>query len=93
LVYKVSARTARATQRNPVSKNQKKKKKKIMQMYVCVCVHMRVCACVYLYVCSCMCMYMCMNVYVFVHACVLKGCHLDFTWKDKTGNVNSLKIL
>jgi hypothetical protein len=25
LVYKVSARTARATQRNPVSKNQKKK--------------------------------------------------------------------
>jgi hypothetical protein len=28
LVYKVSARTARATQRNPVSKNQKKKKKK-----------------------------------------------------------------
>jgi hypothetical protein len=26
LVYKVSARTARATQRNPVSKNQKKKK-------------------------------------------------------------------
>jgi hypothetical protein len=28
LVYKVSPRTARATQRNPVSKNQKKKKKK-----------------------------------------------------------------
>jgi hypothetical protein len=28
LVYKVSYRTARATQRNPVSKNQKKKKKK-----------------------------------------------------------------
>jgi hypothetical protein len=28
LVYKVSSRTARATQRNPVSKNQKKKKKK-----------------------------------------------------------------
>jgi hypothetical protein len=27
-VYKVSSRTARATQRNPVSKNQKKKKKK-----------------------------------------------------------------
>jgi hypothetical protein len=27
LVYKVSSRTARATQRNPVSKNQKKKKK------------------------------------------------------------------
>jgi hypothetical protein len=26
LVYKVSSRTARATQRNPVSKNQKKKK-------------------------------------------------------------------
>jgi hypothetical protein len=29
LVYKVSSRTARATQRNPVSKNQKKKKKKL----------------------------------------------------------------
>jgi hypothetical protein len=28
LVYKVSSRIARATQRNPVSKNQKKKKKK-----------------------------------------------------------------
>jgi hypothetical protein len=28
LLYKVSSRTARATQRNPVSKNQKKKKKK-----------------------------------------------------------------
>jgi hypothetical protein len=28
LVYRVSSRTARTTQRNPVSKNQKKKKKK-----------------------------------------------------------------
>jgi hypothetical protein len=28
LVYRVSSRTARATQKNPVSKNQKKKKKK-----------------------------------------------------------------
>jgi hypothetical protein len=28
LIYKVSSRTARATQRNPVLKNQKKKKKK-----------------------------------------------------------------
>jgi hypothetical protein len=28
LVYRVSSRTARATQRNPVSKNQKKKKEK-----------------------------------------------------------------
>jgi ACT domain-containing protein len=28
LIYNVSSRTARATQRNPVSKNQKKKKKK-----------------------------------------------------------------
>jgi hypothetical protein len=28
LVYRVSSRTARATQRNPVSKNQKKKKKR-----------------------------------------------------------------
>jgi hypothetical protein len=29
LVYKVSSRTARAIQRNPVSENQKKKKKEI----------------------------------------------------------------
>ena len=29
LVYRVSSRTARATQRNPVSKNQKNKNKKI----------------------------------------------------------------
>jgi hypothetical protein len=28
LVYRVSSRTARATQRNPVSKNQKKEKEK-----------------------------------------------------------------
>jgi hypothetical protein len=28
LVYRVSSRTARATQRNPVSRNQKKKKEK-----------------------------------------------------------------
>jgi hypothetical protein len=28
LVYRVSSRTARATQRNPVSKNQKRKEKK-----------------------------------------------------------------
>jgi hypothetical protein len=28
LVYRVSSRTARATQRNPVSKNQKKKKER-----------------------------------------------------------------
>jgi hypothetical protein len=28
LVYRVSSRTARATQRNPVSKNQRKKKRK-----------------------------------------------------------------
>jgi hypothetical protein len=28
LVYRVSSRTAKATQRNPVSKNQKKKKKR-----------------------------------------------------------------
>jgi hypothetical protein len=31
LVYRVSFRTARATQRNPVSKNQKKK------LYICIC--------------------------------------------------------
>jgi hypothetical protein len=30
LVYEVSFRTARAIQRNPVSKSQKKKKKKVM---------------------------------------------------------------
>jgi hypothetical protein len=34
LVYKVSSRTARATQRNPVSKNQKKKKKKKKKNYL-----------------------------------------------------------
>jgi hypothetical protein len=31
LVYKVSSRTARATQRNPASKNQTKKKKKKLE--------------------------------------------------------------
>jgi hypothetical protein len=31
LVYKVSSRTARAIQRNPVSKNQKKKKKSCLK--------------------------------------------------------------
>jgi hypothetical protein len=31
LVYRISSRTARAIQRNPVSKNQKKKKKPIHQ--------------------------------------------------------------
>jgi hypothetical protein len=40
LVYRVSSRTARATQRNPVSKNKKqktkkKKKKKIRLVYKC----------------------------------------------------------
>jgi hypothetical protein len=33
LVYKVSSRTVRATQRNPVSKNQKKKKKKKPKLF------------------------------------------------------------
>jgi hypothetical protein len=32
LVYRVSSRTARATQRNPVSNKQKEKKKKLTQM-------------------------------------------------------------
>jgi hypothetical protein len=32
LVYRVSSRTARATQRNPVSKNQKEKRKKEKKM-------------------------------------------------------------
>jgi hypothetical protein len=43
LVYRVSSRTARITQRNPVSKNQKKKKKDFIifaDMYVCVFVCM-----------------------------------------------------
>jgi hypothetical protein len=31
LVYKVSSRTARATRRNPVSKNQKKKRRRICE--------------------------------------------------------------
>jgi hypothetical protein len=34
LVYKVSARTARATQRNPVSEKKKKKKKKVKKEVV-----------------------------------------------------------
>jgi hypothetical protein len=33
LVYKVSSRTARAIQRNPVSKNQKKKKEEVNKLY------------------------------------------------------------
>jgi hypothetical protein len=33
LVYKVSSRTARATQRNPVSKNKKKKKTRKLKTY------------------------------------------------------------
>jgi hypothetical protein len=32
LVYRVSSRTARVIQRNPVSKNQKKKKKRTFQI-------------------------------------------------------------
>jgi hypothetical protein len=32
LVYKVSSRTARATQRNPVSKNKKQKPKKFKEV-------------------------------------------------------------
>jgi hypothetical protein len=38
LVYRVSSRTARATQRNPVSKNQKKKKKKTKNKKNCLMV-------------------------------------------------------
>jgi hypothetical protein len=33
LVYRVSSRTVRATQRNPVSKNQKKKKKRFIYLF------------------------------------------------------------
>ena len=47
LVYKVSSRTARATQRNPVSKNKIQKKPKLLKKQ-CVCV--------------CVCVYMCMRV-------------------------------
>jgi hypothetical protein len=37
LVYRVSSRTARATQRNPVSgKKKKKKKKKENILYICI---------------------------------------------------------
>jgi hypothetical protein len=35
LIYRVSSRTARATQRNPVSKKTKKKKKKIEEKKKC----------------------------------------------------------
>jgi hypothetical protein len=41
LVYKVSSRTARAIQRNPVSKNKKQTNKNV---YLCVCN-----ACVYVF--------------------------------------------
>jgi hypothetical protein len=42
LIYRVSSRTARATQRHPISKNQKKKKEKEKKILigpngVCVC--------------------------------------------------------
>ena len=36
LVYRVSSRTARATQRNPVSKNQKEKKKTDKMSVICL---------------------------------------------------------
>jgi hypothetical protein len=36
LVYKVSSRTARATQRNPLSKKGEKKKESTMNMWVCL---------------------------------------------------------
>jgi hypothetical protein len=45
LVYKVSSRTARAIQRNPVSKNKKPKKQK-RTVVNGVCVHVCVCVCV-----------------------------------------------
>jgi hypothetical protein len=43
LVYRVSSRTARATQRNPVSKNKNKQTKSnggvfFMALFLCVCV-------------------------------------------------------
>jgi hypothetical protein len=44
----VSSRTARATQRNPVSKNQKKKKRERESVYIYVCmVCVMVCVCVH----------------------------------------------
>jgi hypothetical protein len=36
LVYRVSSRTARATQRNPVLKNQKRKKKREKEKEICL---------------------------------------------------------
>ena len=41
LVYEVSSRTARATQRNPVSKNQKKKKKKSKRKFTALPIEVR----------------------------------------------------
>jgi hypothetical protein len=70
LVYRVSSRTARAIQRNPVSKKPKKTKEDLFFlcmnvlpacMYVCMYVCMHVCMCV-MHVCLCM--------YVYMHACV-----------------------
>jgi hypothetical protein len=39
LVYKVSSRTARAIQRNPVSKNQTKQKTKTNYIYINICIY------------------------------------------------------
>jgi hypothetical protein len=48
LVYRVSSRTARATQRNPASKNQKKNSLKIFIIFLfIVCVHTCVLVCLW----------------------------------------------
>jgi hypothetical protein len=49
LVYKVSSRTARATQRNPDSKKQKQNQPPPPPC-VCMCVCVCVCVCVYIYI-------------------------------------------
>ena len=48
LVYRLSSKTTRATQRNLILKNQK------ANMCVCVCVCVCICMCVYIYVCVCL---------------------------------------
>ena len=72
LVYKVSSRTARAIQRNPVLKN--KPTNKNIYVYICVpaCMYVPVCEYVYAYVLLFVCKYMhvCQFVYMSVPVCV-----------------------
>ena len=52
LVYRLSSKTTRATQRNLILKNQKANICMCVYVYVCVCV----CVCIY----KCVCVFVCM---------------------------------